>query len=117
MAKLRHKHDRIADILTIRPHAGGRMNRWRLLAPQVTGPRGRLWVEDNDLYFAGGDGRRNSKFQAMVLRHQALELHGDHAVASSELKARFLVNGSHLGGIVVVSIRGSARKRRRWPRS
>jgi hypothetical protein len=62
MAKLRHKHDRIVDILTIRPHAGSRMNCWRLLAPPDTGPRGRLWVEDNDLYLAGGDGRRNGKF-------------------------------------------------------
>jgi hypothetical protein len=100
MAKLRHKRDRIANILAICPHTGGRMDRWRLLAPSDAGPRGRLWVEDNDLYLAGGNGRRNGKFQAMVPRHYALELHRDHTVDSSELTARFLVNGSPLGTIV-----------------
>jgi hypothetical protein len=93
MAKLRYKRDRVADILTIRPYAGGRMDRWRMLAPPDTGPRVRLWVEDNNLHLAGGDGRRNGKFQAMVPRRHALELHRDHTVDSSELKARFLVCG------------------------
>jgi len=37
----------------------------------------------------------------MVPRHRALELHRNHTVDSSELKARFLVNGSPLGAIVV----------------
>jgi hypothetical protein len=49
LAKLRHERDCVADILTIRPHAGGRMDRRRLLAPLDTGPWERLWVEDNDL--------------------------------------------------------------------
>src|SRR6266566_1442821 len=78
LAKLRHKCDGVADILTIRPQAGGRMDRRRLLVPSDTGPRGRLWMEDNDLHLARGNGGRYGKFQPMVLRHRALELHRDH---------------------------------------
>ena len=99
MAKLRHQRDRVGDILTIRPYAGGRMDRWRFLTPSDAGPRGRLSGEDNDLHLAGGDGRRNSKFQAMVPCHYALELHRDHTVDSFELTAWFLINTLHLAAI------------------
>src|SRR6267142_5972251 len=78
LAKLRHKGDGVAHILTIRPQAGGRMDRRRLFVSPDTGPRGRLWMEDNDLHLTRGNGRRDGEFQTMVLRHRALELHGDH---------------------------------------
>ena len=53
LAKLRHKGDGVAHILTIRLQAGGRMDRRRLFVPSDTGPRGRLWMEDNDLHLTG----------------------------------------------------------------
>jgi hypothetical protein len=45
LTKLRHKGDGVADILTIRPQAGGRMDHRRLLLPSDTGLRERLWRE------------------------------------------------------------------------
>jgi hypothetical protein len=78
LAKLRHKGDGVADLLTIRPQAGGRMGRRRLSVPPDTGPRGRLGMQDNDLHLTRGNGGREGEFQTMVLRHRALELHRDH---------------------------------------
>jgi hypothetical protein len=78
LAKLRHKGNGVADILTIRPHAGGRMDSRRSFAPPDTGSGGRFWMEDNDLHPARGNGGRDGEFQTMVFRHRALELDSDH---------------------------------------
>jgi hypothetical protein len=42
LAKLRHKRDRVADILTIRPQTSGWMESWKLLAPPGMAAGGRL---------------------------------------------------------------------------
>src|ERR687891_2633496 len=68
LAKLRYKGDGVVHILTIRLQAGGRMDRRRLFVPSDTGPRGRLWMEDNDLHLTRGNGGGEGKFQTMVLR-------------------------------------------------
>jgi hypothetical protein len=78
LTKLRYKGDGVADILTIRPQAGGRMDHRRLPMPSDTGLRGRLWMEDNDLHLARRNGGRHGEFQTMVFRHRALELDRDH---------------------------------------